>query len=319
MWIQLGKNNLKRKIPSLLKILLAFSLLSSSFSIASCRLIRLESKLDPESREFYSTVRYIISKEEKKIILELPPSEIENFIKNFWKRRDPTPLTEENEFKAEYLDKIEMANKLFQGGGKLGYIQDRGRIYMLLGPPDERYAQPVGKYSRVKSSESWIYYKKYRIRLVFIDHFGDGEYTLERPSTWALYEINMAQLALQNPEKFKEELFDFKLAVKKTEGEKAFILAKIPYKNIWFVEKENKLETTFGLSLEILDSSGKEIWQYQKEYKISLTDEEVMKLFGKNYVIEIPLQLKEGSYSLKAILENKIEDKKLEKELKFSI
>ena len=41
---------------------------------------------------------------------------------------------------------------------------------MLLGPPDERYAQPVGKYSRVKSSESWIYYKKYQIRLVFIDH-----------------------------------------------------------------------------------------------------------------------------------------------------
>jgi hypothetical protein len=44
-----------------------------------------------------------------------------------------------------------------------------------------------------------------------------------------------------------------------------------------------------------------------------------MKLFGENYVIEIPLQLKEGSYSLKAILENKIEDKKLAKELKFSI
>lgn len=312
-------SKVKTEISFSMKIFFMFLFLASSFFNASCRRMILESKLEPESKEFYSKVRYIISEEEKKIFLELPSSEREKFIEEFWKRRDPIPETEENEYKIEYLNNIETANKLFKGGGKPGYIQDRGRIYILLGPPDERYTYPVGKYSSAKSAEIWIYYKKHQIRLEFIDHSGDGEYTLERPTTRALYEIYTAQVVLQNPEKFEQELFDYNLEVKKAEGDKAFILIEIPYKNIWLAEKEDRLETTLELSLKILDSSGKEIWRHQKDYKISLTEEESKKLFGKNYEIEIPFKIEEGSYFLKTILENKVEEKKLEKELKFSI
>ena len=83
------------------------------FSFSSCRLHQLEKKLNPENAEFLSKVRYIITKEERKIFLELPDADKEDFKKEFWKKRDPDPLTEENEFKMEYFNRIEITNELF--------------------------------------------------------------------------------------------------------------------------------------------------------------------------------------------------------------
>jgi len=137
---QTGKIVSSFLLPSALSLLFFFS-----FSIfSSCITYKLEKALDPESKEFLSKARYIISKQERKIFLNLPPSEREAFIEEFWKKRDPDPYTEENEFKEQYLARIEMANRLFKGGGSPGWLQDRGRIYILFGPPDRRDQYPRG-------------------------------------------------------------------------------------------------------------------------------------------------------------------------------
>ena len=104
------------------KIFSAFSLSSKRallfFSflllLASCTLNKSGKNLDPESKKFLSQVTYVITKEERKIFLNLPPSERKGFIDEFWKRRDPNPDTEENEFKDEYFKRIEEANHLFK-------------------------------------------------------------------------------------------------------------------------------------------------------------------------------------------------------------
>jgi len=83
------------------------------FFSSSCHFYGLEKKLEPENAEFLDKVRYIITSGERKIFLELPDSEKENFKEEFWKRRDPDPATEENEFKMEYFDRIERSNELF--------------------------------------------------------------------------------------------------------------------------------------------------------------------------------------------------------------
>ena len=62
----------------------------------------------------------------------------------FWKKRDPDPDTEENEFKTQYFQRIDEANHLFTDGGEPGWLQDRGRIYILLGPPADREVYPRG-------------------------------------------------------------------------------------------------------------------------------------------------------------------------------
>ena len=116
---------------------LLFSFLLPLF-LTSCRLYNLERRLDPENAEFLSKVRYIITRKERKIFLELPDSEKKEFIEEFWKRRDPDPYTPENEFEMEYFDRIEKAGEIFRGEGRPGWMTDRGRIYILFGPPSYR-------------------------------------------------------------------------------------------------------------------------------------------------------------------------------------
>ena len=69
-----------------------------------------------EEKRFLSEVRYIITKKEKADFLTTPSTERQKFIEEFWKKRDPDPETEENEFRTEYYDRIAMANRLFREG-----------------------------------------------------------------------------------------------------------------------------------------------------------------------------------------------------------
>ncbi len=82
-------------------------------------------------------VRWIISDEERTAFDQLQTDdEREAFIEQFWLRRDPTPDTEENEFKEEHYRRIAWANDRF-ASGEPGWKTDRGMIYIKFGPPDE--------------------------------------------------------------------------------------------------------------------------------------------------------------------------------------
>ena len=83
-------------------------------------------------------VRWIITPEERAAFLKLlTAEEEEEFIQQFWARRDPTPDTLENEFKDEHYRRIAYANEHFGAGTIPGWESDRGRVYIVLGPPDE--------------------------------------------------------------------------------------------------------------------------------------------------------------------------------------
>ena len=89
-------------------------------------------------------VAYIISDEERKAFMLLSnDEERDNFIEAFWQRRDPTPDTAENEFKEEHYRRIAYANEHFPAGIP-GWKTDRGRIYIVFGPPDEIESHPSG-------------------------------------------------------------------------------------------------------------------------------------------------------------------------------
>jgi len=82
-------------------------------------------------------VAYIITDEERAAFKRLlTDEEREQFIENFWLRRDPTPDTLENEFKEEHYRRIAYANEHYASGIP-GWKTDRGRIYIVYGPPDE--------------------------------------------------------------------------------------------------------------------------------------------------------------------------------------
>ena len=89
-------------------------------------------------------VRYIITPEEEAAFKQLSnDEERDQFIEQFWLRRDPTPDTPENEFKEEHYRRIAYANEHFAAGIP-GWKTDRGRIYIIWGPPDQIESHPTG-------------------------------------------------------------------------------------------------------------------------------------------------------------------------------
>ena len=140
-------------------------------------------------------VAYIITKEEKRAFDALTTDEErENFIENFWRRRDPNPDTEENEYREEYYERIAYANEKFTSGIP-GWKTDRGRTYIAWGKPDSVESHPSGgSYDRPSYEgggststypfEIWFYRHLDNvgdgIEIEFVDPTGSGEYRIAR-------------------------------------------------------------------------------------------------------------------------------------------
>jgi GWxTD domain-containing protein len=89
-------------------------------------------------------VRWIITDEEQKAFKSLAnDEERDQFIEQFWLRRNPNPDSNENEFKDEHYARIAYANEHF-AAGKPGWMTDRGHIYIAYGKPDSTDSHPSG-------------------------------------------------------------------------------------------------------------------------------------------------------------------------------
>ncbi|MCP2597497.1 GWxTD domain-containing protein, partial [Candidatus Aminicenantes bacterium AC-335-G13] len=132
-------------------------------------------------------VVYIITPTEKEVFLQLNTNrERELFIRAFWKQRDPTPGTPKNEFKEEHYRRLNYANSHFgREASKPGWKTDRGRIYIILGEPQD-IERIIGE-NGIYNTEIWFYQglTKYGLPpafyLIFFQKFGVGEYVLYSP------------------------------------------------------------------------------------------------------------------------------------------
>ncbi|HEX8708136.1 MAG TPA: GWxTD domain-containing protein [Pyrinomonadaceae bacterium] len=140
-------------------------------------------------------VAYIITDQERQAFKKLTTDEErEQFIELFWRRRDPDPDTDENEYREEYYERIAYANERYASGIP-GWKTDRGRIYIMYGKPDEIETHPTGGgYERPSYAgggstttypfEVWFY--RYLpgigsgIEIEFVDPTGTGEYRIAR-------------------------------------------------------------------------------------------------------------------------------------------
>jgi GWxTD domain-containing protein len=147
----------------------------------------------PYKRWLSEEVPYIITDEERAAFKKFTTDdEREQFIEQFWERRNPNPGSPENEFKEEYYRRIAYANEHYASGIP-GWKTDRGRIYITWGPPDEIDSHPSGgTYERPPEEgggetstfpfEQWRY--RYiegignNVVLEFVDPSMSGEYHL---------------------------------------------------------------------------------------------------------------------------------------------
>ena len=179
---------------------------------------RREDKLRKELETPYKKwlnedVVYIITDEERQAWKRLATDEErEQFIEQFWLRRDPTPDTVENEFKEEHYRRIAYANERYASGIP-GWKADRGRIYITFGPPDEIESHPSGGSYERPSEEgggttSTYPFEQWRYRWIegigtdiiieFVDPTMSGEYrmTMDPSEKDALLYVPNAGLTL---------------------------------------------------------------------------------------------------------------------------
>jgi GWxTD domain-containing protein len=100
---------------------------------------------------------YLIGPKEKEVFQALRTDrERDLFIEAFWKQRDPTPGTERNEFREEHYRRLAYVDQHFgRTGIKPGWKTDRGRIYIILGPPRQDLVYDAK--SEVVPVEVWYY------------------------------------------------------------------------------------------------------------------------------------------------------------------
>src|ERR1700740_2661350 len=154
----------------------------------------LFNELDSQYKKWLNEdVVYIISPEERSAFLQLQTNEErEQFIEEFWQRRNPDPDSVDNPVKEEHYRRIAYANEHF-ASGIAGWRTDRGRIYIMYGKPDdleshtqgENYERPLdqgGGETKTYAFEDWTYHYiegiGENVELEFVDPSGTGEFRL---------------------------------------------------------------------------------------------------------------------------------------------
>lgn len=128
--------------------------------------------------EAVDMLAHIASHNELKTLRSIPEAGREAALAAFWKSKDPTPETPENEWEEEYYRRIRYADLHFSSSLRRGWRTDFGGVYIKYGEPDEVDRHPFDRGD--KPYEIWYYYSQRR-RFVFVDAKGNGEFELEYP------------------------------------------------------------------------------------------------------------------------------------------
>jgi GWxTD domain-containing protein len=236
---------LSRSRVSLLALLAIF--LTGSAGSAGAADRRVEK--DPYFASFYEKARLIMTNEEIQIYKHLADAGArEEFIEEFWQKRDPLPDTAENEARAEFERRIAYANRWFRENRAAGRGWDtpRGRILMQLGEPDNRSLNDMISDPNVKGYERWIYYD-YQLELVFVDSTGFGEYKLRNWPAELLTAIAHARFAI-NPAAAKSAAIPLQFQARYRDEQ---ILISLPLKKVRFSESGETVHADFRITVYV--------------------------------------------------------------------
>jgi GWxTD domain-containing protein len=137
--------------------------------------------LEGDYKTALEQISYIARPDEIEVLKKLTTLEERlKAIEAFWKERDPTLGTAQNEFRDEFYRRIIIANRNFRFMRRPGWRTDRGRIYIQYGEPDQ-----VDDYPYLPNRwplQIWHYHEKGRYRrFSFEDANGDGDFRLQYP------------------------------------------------------------------------------------------------------------------------------------------
>jgi len=308
------KNNLEinsssRYLAGVLRLLLLVftAVISLELSIPFAEASSKRPKMTPEHQEFYNYARYLFTKNERKIFRNLTTDEArERFIENFWEIRDPTPFTPDNEFKLEMEQRYDYVSKYLKEGPIPGWETDRGRIYLMLGPPSAHELNVLRRGSIIQ----W-YYDEYNVYIRFIDYNSSGVYQMDLTTvSLALLEVlDSKKYFIVNKEgKINLEPLDIDLNYDSKTRE---FQVEMRTKNLNYEEvpgSSTEMMAKIKVDLVVYQSDkGDDFSKYSQVKGVKVSKE---KLLEKNATISlaVPLELPAGKIKIDAVISDALGD-----------
>ena len=127
--------------------------------------------------EMVSYLRYFGSPSRLQALRDAPPDARAGVWVAFMRETDPDPVTPVNEAMREYFGRIAQANVRFREEGGIGWLTDRGRVFVALGNPDQYYEPNTTDLNQRGRAQVWDY-RRHRLQVVFIDQTGFGRWRM---------------------------------------------------------------------------------------------------------------------------------------------
>ncbi len=275
------------------RILLVLFLLAPALVFPQTKIS--EKDLPQQYQEWFKLVAYIIQSVEREVFMKLVNNRDRDiFIDMFWKQRDPTPGTPENEYKDEIVKRFQYVNQQFGRGRSTtreGWRTDMGRIYMVLGAPQstERFEASIG----LVPCQSWTYYGDARkglppqFILLFYQRGGIGEYKLYDPVTDGPARLILDQKSIKDPMNY-EAMYDIildiqptlaEVAITRIPGEYNYDMSPSPRNNILLADilESPKKDVNPSYATHFLDYKGIVSTEYMTNYVDSNTTTELIR------------------------------------------
>jgi len=257
---------------------------------------------------FFEKARLIMTKQEIEVYKHLPNKEAkEEFITEFWKKRDPSPGTEENENLDEFMERVEYANKWFNEGSQgRGWDTERGRILLQLGFPDERRWGERDNTARSGAlitskrvpMEIWTYLN-YQMVLVFVDWDDSGKLHLDQIPTNLSYALEKARFSLDLRDQANLKRA-FRFDVSFTENQ--FVIS-IPTNKLSFEEKNDTMNADFDITVYVYRDNQKTD-EFNVPINFKMEKEKLLQM--KTIQFNVPYTVSEkGKYYFDVVIEEK--------------
>jgi len=284
-----------------MKLIVPGMYLVLALSLTGCRVkdITPTTPLDPESKKFYQSARLIMTSQENRMFNRLPDaSSRQEFIVDFWAKRDPDPDTEVNEFKREFERRVDYSNKRFREGG-LGMNTDRGRIYIYMGPPDKFEEYPTHNDPEIRGPILWWIYYEYELLIEFADVRADGQFKIQRTEGdffRAMEGMKLGDLASYD-ENQKRKFYDFELTYDSVRKE---FTVSVPVKAFAFKTGQGLLKADLDFELYIYGNDGKKVDLFRKSDSVEKREADLGD--AKMLTFVLPYELKPGTYFVDVIV-----------------
>jgi GWxTD domain-containing protein len=240
-----------------------------------------EKDLPQQYQDWLKLVSYIILPVEKEVFMKLQADRDRDiFIESFWKQRDPTPGTLQNEYKDEIIKRFQYANNFIKRGAtREGWMTDMGRIHIILGPPAsiERFEGVSG----ILPCQVWYYRGEKEkglpgyFAIVFYQRGGSGEFKLYNPASDgpASLLIDTKGVDLTDPQQLYQKIKDFAptlagVSISMIPGEYPFNYQASPQANIIFsnIFQSPKKDISSSYATHFLEYKGIVSTEYLTNY-----------------------------------------------------